>query len=136
MIWRWRFLAGNVETGEPFLADRGEGLQQQRRFADAGIAADEDHRAGHQAAAEDAVELADARLHAAFFGGIDLADGGGFFFAAEAQLAAGAGRFFKMFFGISIPLIAVGTFAEPLGRLVAAILAGVDGLSFGHVVYS
>ena len=121
------FLAGDVETGEPFLADRGDGLEQQRRLADAGIAADEDHRAGHQTAAEDAVELADARLHPALFGGVDVTDGGGIFFAAEAQLAAGRGSFFKMLLGEGVPLIAVGTFAEPLGRLVAATLAGVDG---------
>ena len=126
------FLAGDVETGEPFLADRGDGLEQQRRFADARIAADEDHRAGHQTAAEDAVELADARLHPALFGGVDVTDGGGFFFAAETQLAAGRGSFFKMLLGIGVPLIAVGTFAQPLGRLVAAILAGVDGPDFGH----
>jgi hypothetical protein len=37
-----------------------------------------------------------------------------------------------MLLGIGVPLVAVGTFAQPLGRLVAAILAGVDGLNFGH----
>ena len=56
-----RFFAGHVETREPCLAHGGKRLQQQGRFADAGVAADEDHRAGHEAAAEDAVELADAR---------------------------------------------------------------------------
>jgi len=40
--------------------DRGRGLDQQGRFADAGIAADEEHRAAHEAAAGDAVEFRDA----------------------------------------------------------------------------
>ena len=56
----------------PFWLTAANGLQQQRRFADARIAADEDDRAGHQTAAEDAVELADAGQHPAFFGGVDL----------------------------------------------------------------
>ena len=36
------------------------GLQQQRRLADAGLAAEEDQRSRHDAAAEDAIELVDA----------------------------------------------------------------------------
>jgi hypothetical protein len=35
-------------------------LQEQRALADAGLAADEDHGSRHDAAAQDAVELADA----------------------------------------------------------------------------
>jgi len=34
-------------------------LQQQRRLADAGLAAEQDQRAGHDTAAEDAIELVD-----------------------------------------------------------------------------
>ena len=37
-----------------------QGLQQQRGFADAGIAADQYHPALHQAAAQHAVEFGDA----------------------------------------------------------------------------
>ncbi len=40
---------------------RGGGLKQQSRFADAGVAGHQQHRAAHEAAAGDAVELGHAR---------------------------------------------------------------------------
>ena len=40
--------------------ERGRDLDQQRRLADAGIAADQQHRAAHEAAAGDAVEFGNA----------------------------------------------------------------------------
>jgi hypothetical protein len=40
------FLAGDVEHAPPLCARRGGGLQQQRGFADAGIAADQHRRSG------------------------------------------------------------------------------------------
>ena len=83
-----RFLAGNVETGDTFFAYGGKGLQQQRRFADTRVAADQDHRAGHQPAAEDAVKLADAGKQAAFFRRVDGVDRRRIFFGAETELAA------------------------------------------------
>ncbi len=58
------FLAGEID-GAP--ARRGEGgghLQQQRRFADAGLAADQQCRARNDAAAGDAVELGEPGRHA------------------------------------------------------------------------
>ena len=54
-------LARDVEDGAARAAQQVRHLQQQRALADAGLAADEDHRAGHDAAAQHAVELADAR---------------------------------------------------------------------------
>ncbi len=39
----------------------GRGLDQQGRFADPRIAADQKHRAAHEASAGDAVELRDPR---------------------------------------------------------------------------
>src|SRR3977135_1130124 len=42
-----RFLAGDVGGGAAVRGERGGGLQQQGRFADARIAADQDRRAGH-----------------------------------------------------------------------------------------
>ena len=53
-------LAGDVDGGRAAGGEGGGGLQQQRRLADAGIAADEDGRGRDEAAAEDAVELGDA----------------------------------------------------------------------------
>src|SRR5262249_59282313 len=40
---------------------RGRDLDQQRRFADTGIAAEEQHRAAHEAAAGDAIEFGEPR---------------------------------------------------------------------------
>ena len=65
---RQRLLAGHVQAFQPRAGGRGrhlrQRLQQQRRLADARIAADQHHRAFDQAAAEHAVELADAGGHA------------------------------------------------------------------------
>jgi hypothetical protein len=47
-------------------------LEEQRALADAGLAADQHHRAGHDAAAQHAVELADARRHACGLGDVDV----------------------------------------------------------------
>ena len=53
-----RFTVGTVGTGgSPFRRH----LQQQRRLSHARLAGEQDHRSGDDAAAEDAVELADAR---------------------------------------------------------------------------
>ena len=57
---RDRLLAGDVDHAVAGLRERGGRLDQQRRFADAGIAADQQHRAAHEAAAGDAVELGHA----------------------------------------------------------------------------
>ena len=54
------FLAGNIDGAVPGAGEGGRDLQQQRRFADAGIAAEEQHRAAHQAAAGHPVEFGDA----------------------------------------------------------------------------
>ena len=62
------FFAGNVQH---FAALRhfGDGLQQQRGFADAGVAAEQDDRAIDQTAAQYAVEFAHAGRIARHFGG-------------------------------------------------------------------
>src|SRR5205823_10279926 len=57
-----RLLAGDIGGGAALAGERGRDLQQQRRFADAGIAPDQDRRAGDEAAAADAVDLADPGL--------------------------------------------------------------------------
>ena len=55
-----RLLAGEIDDAGADLGKPGGRLQQQRRFADAGIAADQNGRARYQAAAEHAVELGNA----------------------------------------------------------------------------
>ena len=53
-------LARGIEHGADVCAKLRGRLQQQRRLADARLAAEQDERAGHDAAAEHAIELADA----------------------------------------------------------------------------
>src|SRR5262249_8922338 len=57
---RDRFLARDIDGALPGARERGCGLDQQGRFADAGVAADEQHRATDEAAAGDTVEFSDA----------------------------------------------------------------------------
>ena len=57
---RRRFLAGKIDGAPAGARQRRRELQQQRRFADARLAADEQRRSRDDAAAGDAVELADA----------------------------------------------------------------------------
>ena len=57
---RHRLLAGDVDRAMARARERRGDLDQQRRLADAGIAAEQQHRAAHEAAAGDAVELGDA----------------------------------------------------------------------------
>ena len=58
---RHRLFARDVGDAVPAVGERRRGLHQQRRLADARIAAEQDHRAAHEAAAGDAVEFGDAR---------------------------------------------------------------------------
>ena len=51
------FLAGDIDRALADARERGRDLNEQRRLADAGIAADEQHRAAHEPAAGDAVEF-------------------------------------------------------------------------------
>ncbi len=57
---RHRFLARDVDRATARLGEGGERLQDQRRLADARIAADQQRRARHQPAAADPVELGNA----------------------------------------------------------------------------
>ena len=66
-----RFLARNVQD-PVILPEIFADLQQDRRFADARIAADQDQRALDQPAAEHAVELGKARVVPLLVIGIDL----------------------------------------------------------------
>src|SRR5690348_15381148 len=52
-------------------------LEQQRRLADPGLAADEDHRSGHDSAAEDEIEFVETCLPTSCFRSADIAQAGG-----------------------------------------------------------
>ena len=62
-----RLLAGHIDDLSAAPGEGARGLHEQRRLADAGIAADEDCRAAHDAAAGRAVELGNARGDAGRF---------------------------------------------------------------------
>ena len=57
---RHRLLAGDVDRAVAGARQRRRGLDQQGRFADAGVAGHQQHRAADEAAAGDAVEFGDA----------------------------------------------------------------------------
>ena len=120
-----RLLAGNIDDRPAGIGERAGDLKQQRRLADAGIAADEQRRAAHEAAAGDPVELGDARLHAR---GLVAAAGkqGERHRAALAELAgrrAGGNAAAGAFRDQRVPLAAGVALALPAGGNVAATLA-------------
>jgi hypothetical protein len=54
------FFARRVEHGTDRVREVGRRLQQERRLADSGLAAEQHERPGHDAAAENAIEFGDA----------------------------------------------------------------------------
>ena len=107
------------------------GLEQQCRFADAGIARHQQHRAAHEAAAGDAVEFGDAagqprRLMGLAGQRLEREQ------AALAGLAAGTGRPLGAFLGQRIPLAAGLALALPARRGRTAVLADEAEIAFGH----
>ena len=72
---RGRLLPRDEQRPPPGTRDRPERGQQQRRLADAGLAADEHERRGHETAAEHAIELGDPGRDALRLVGRDVADG-------------------------------------------------------------
>ena len=62
---RNRFFTRRIQHLEAILRDTGQRLRQQRRFANARIAAEQDERASNQSATEHAIEFADGRRDAA-----------------------------------------------------------------------
>ena len=69
------FLARHVEDGAVRAPEQVGDLEQQRALADPGLAADQHHRAGHDPAAQHAVELADAGGNARRLRAVDLVVG-------------------------------------------------------------
>ncbi len=110
-------------------------LQQQRGFADAGIAADQHHPAFHQSAAQHAIELGDtgrsARHFARFHLG-QLLQLAGCRQCAVSVLARCRNRF-RYRFHQRVPLAATRTLALPLWGLSAAFGAAIDRFCFCHL---
>ena len=74
---RRRLLAGDVERAPAGAGEVAERHRGQRRLADAGRAAEQHERAGHEPAAEHAVELADPGLQPRDLRRLDLGEGDG-----------------------------------------------------------
>ena len=72
---RGRLLAGDVERAPAGQREVAQRHVRERRLADARRAAEQDERAGHEAAAEHAVELADAGRKPRHALGADVAQG-------------------------------------------------------------
>ncbi len=130
------FFAGTVENGTDGARDVRGHLQQQRRFSDAGLAAEQHERAGHDAAAEHAIELRDARRNARRVGCLDVAIQLGGRAARDRAVAMirGGGRGLRSghLFDERVPGAAIGAAPHPLWLLAAAFLTGEDGLRGFH----
>ena len=100
--------------------DRCGDFDQQRRLADAGIAAEQQHRAPHQAAAGDAIEFGDARgkPRCVVSFALERLDG------EQPAFAGRASRGFSAFLDQRNPG-EIGPGAEPqLDHVVSPVLAG------------
>ncbi len=130
-----RLLARHVQHGagrlEPVGAQCAVGhvardREQQGRLAHARLTGEQDHRAGHQAAAEDAVELAHARRVGARGLHVDLGDGARRRPRRGHGGRAGAGRGSSVLY-YRAPLLALPAAADPLDGGPAALGAPVRG---------
>ena len=129
-------LAGDVEEGAERLEARRE-LERERALADPRLAAEQHHAAGHQAAAQHAVELGDPGREPRRRGGLDLAQHARLARGRRPRLdpqqvarpaPGGAGR------GLldqRRPGAALGAAPEPARLLRAAGGAGVDRAARG-----
>ena len=125
-----RLLARDVKRFDParFQCE----LQAECRFTDARLAAQQDHRALHEAAAQHAVHLAVAQVGAGVLLPLDLA------YRLRAVPFTGGGErglrrlFLYRFFDKGIPFPARGALADPFGRLVPAVTAKKGLFDFSH----
>jgi len=104
-------------------------LKEQRGFADARIAADECDATEHDAAAENAIELADARGHAREIIGVYVIE------RDRVRGRDGFGPIADDLFGDGVPSPALGAATNPFREARAASLADVFGGDLGHAPY-
>ena len=130
-----RLFARDVDDALAALGQRRRGLQQERRFADARVAADQHGRAHDEAAAGDPVELADAGGDARRAISVSPASG-----TSATGRPAGGGRSsgpaptprIDHLLDDGVPLAAALAAALPAHMRGAAGLADIGGLGFGH----
>jgi len=112
-----RFLAGYVERRKRTL-HRREHLQQQGRLADAWIAANQHHRARHDAAAEHAIHLRHAGAHPAGGFRLDIGQPQNLGLSRSGRAAHRHTAFSR--FHQRVPFAAIRALASPLARAGAA----------------
>ena len=126
-----RLLTGRVEARRARVGEPPQHLEQQRRLADAGLAAEQRDRAGHEAAAEHAVELGDAGGDRVPLVEVDVGDAD-----RHAGRRAGGGVARRQhrieLLDERVPRGAAGAAPDPLGRVGAALDATVDRAGAGH----
>ncbi len=125
-------LAGDVERGAPAAGEMAQRHPGERRLADAGGAAEQDERAGDEAAAEHAVELPDAGGQArqalgAHVGQPHRPPGGG-----AGRPHGLPGRCGTRLLHQRVPRPAARALAVPAGLGVAAVGADVLGVRLRH----
>src|SRR6185503_8920770 len=100
----------------------------ERALADSGIAANQNQRTGNDAATEHAIEFGHSGRHACLILRLNFRVGDRSHFAEfEAAAIATLFRISRPFFDERIPLATLGTFSQPLARLVTAVLTGKYG---------
>jgi hypothetical protein len=130
-----RLLAGDVGSGAARAGECGGDLQQEGRFADPGVAADQDRRAGYETTAAHPVDLADPGFAARrAVGGAAQADE-----VERTAAARGAAlaqslrrRGPRHLLGEAVPGAASLAAPGPFRIDRATLLAGEAGLGLGH----
>ena len=117
-----RLLARDVQRAVLVAGRLRRHVQQQRGLADAGLAREQDDRAGYETAAEDAVQLGHAGGAGGGLPAVDLADGHRGRGDPAGRRRPHGGRAVLL---DRPPRLALGAAAEPLGRLPAALGAAV-----------
>src|SRR5581483_10799293 len=131
-----RFFARAVENRTDGPRHVRRRLQQQRRLADARLPAEQDERSGYDAAAEDAIEFADAGREPRHPLDLDLLVQPRRSRGPGERIAMGAGRRLsgvrRALFDDRVPRAAVSASSEPFRRLRAALLTDVNAFRGLH----
>ncbi len=129
-----RFLTGHVQRRQT-LRQAGQRLQQQGRFADAGITPDQHHRALHQPPAKHPIQLTDAGRYPRLDADTDILQRGDLGAigtpspAAMAHRSAGASRLDHEL-GQRVPGATLATLALPFREAGPALTTDMSGLRF------
>ncbi|OPZ58568.1 MAG: hypothetical protein BWY87_01398 [Deltaproteobacteria bacterium ADurb.Bin510] len=123
-----RLLATDIQHAAAALGQSAGHLQHEGRFADAGIAAHQHQRAGHDAAAQHAVEFGDAARKTREVAGRDRREG---YRRVERTFGLDASLELDLLFE-RVPFSAGRTASQPLLRGGAAGLTTIDAVSLGH----